>query len=115
MLKLVNISLINSVLLNLTISGYCVHNKFNVTVTANNSGLAIIYYCRLTVSGDNSSIEPTAAICTTNGNWSTNPNKLECGSNTVTMPITSEASTSTRASTFTTSTGSIYYMMGISD
>ena len=61
------------------ISGYCIPPitvESNMTMTPNKSGLVIIYYCRQ--SGNNPSVEPIAAVCARNGNWSTNLNELEC-------------------------------------
>ena len=69
-----------------------------MTVTTNSSGL--VYYCRK--SGDNQ-LQPIAAVCTRNGNWSADPNELEClvylqSYITTTSRIASDISLSTIAS-----------------
>ena len=78
-----------------------------MTVTANKSGLMIIYYCRQ--SENKSPVEPIAAVCAGNGNWSTNPNELVCS-----VYLQSHITTNSRTnvSDLTESQSTIYYSEG---
>ena len=54
----------------------------NVIIMGNISGLEgtmITYHCQQSV--DNPPVEQMVAVCTRDGNWSPNPNELECNSN----------------------------------